>query len=114
MARRDSMNDWYGLAKKRIGPGWKRMRKMDRDDWLASIGLERRNVTADIAGAVGFAVFGVAVGFGLGMLFAPRQGVQTREKIAHKVRKYTKSDEGQRGLGDQGENINATPPSWQS
>lgn len=108
MARRDSINDWYGLAKKRIQPGWKRMRKMDRDDWLASIGLERRNVTADVAGAVGFAVFGIAVGFGLGMLFAPRHGAETRERIAHKVRQYTHSE------GEQSERSEATPSSWQS
>lgn len=108
MARRDSINDWYGIAKKRIRPGWKRFKKMDRDDWLASIGLERRNVAADVAGAVGFTVFGIAVGFGLGMLFAPRHGAETRERIAHKVRQFTHAE------SEQGEHINATPPSWQS
>lgn len=107
MARRDSMNEWYGLAKRRIGPGWRRIRKMDRDQWLATMGLERRNVAADVAGAVGFALFGCAVGFGLGMLFAPRHGAETRQQIAHRMRRYGRSEE-------HGEREHAQTPSWQS
>ena len=107
MARTDYTSDWYGLAKKRLGPGWKRMRKMDRDDWLASIGLERRNVAADVAGAVGFALFGAAIGFGLGMLFAPSRGTETRQQLARKVREY-------RGGEEHAGREASMPPTWQS
>lgn len=106
MARYDTMSNWYDIARKRMRPGWKRLRKMDRDDWLHSIGLERRNVAADVAGAAGFALFGCAIGFGLGMLLAPRNGAETRERIATKVRNYTQQKTGSSDTEP------ASAPSW--
>jgi hypothetical protein len=55
---------------------------------LAYIGLQpRRRATAFVAPALGLLGTGLAVGAGLGMLFAPRRGTELRRDIKDKARK---------------------------
>ncbi len=78
--------DFYKSAKKNVRPTYKQLRKMDSDDWLASIGLERRNVAADVFGTVGLLTIGCGIGFALGMLFAPKRGEELRREWNEKLR----------------------------
>lgn len=60
--------------------------KISRDDVLAAIGLQSRRNAADLVmPAIGLFGVGLVVGAGLGLLFAPKSGAQTREVIGHGV-----------------------------
>ncbi len=90
--------DVYGVAKRGVGPKFRQLRRRDTDDWLASIGLERRNVVADLFGALGFIAVGTGVGFALGLIFAPKRGSELRRDIESRLR-----SEGERsGVRQQG------------
>jgi hypothetical protein len=78
---------------------------MDRDDFLASIGLERRNVAADVAGAFGFVLLGCAIGVGVGLLLAPKAGSEFREDLNRKIK--TQADQFTKSTG-------ATSPTYAS
>jgi hypothetical protein len=81
--------DWEGLsryAKKNIRPQYRKLRRMDADDWLATVGLERRNVAVDVASAVGFICLGTVIGIGVGLLMAPKRGSELRRELNQKVR----------------------------
>lgn len=58
----------------------------DSDDVLDLIGLQRKSSGSDwIVPGVGLFAVGVLCGVGLGMLFAPKSGVQIREDISKRV-----------------------------
>lgn len=78
--------DVYRAAKRGAGPKFRQLRRRDTDDWLASIGLERRNVVADLFGALGFVAIGAGVGFALGLVFAPKRGSELRRDIESRLR----------------------------
>lgn len=60
--------------------------KISRDDVLGAIGLQTRRSAADmVIPALGLFGVGLVVGAGLGLLFAPKTGAQTREVIGHGV-----------------------------
>ena len=86
MARAFEWDRIYRLAQRNMGPRYRKLRRMDRDDWLATIGLERRNVAVDVAGAFGFALLGCALGVGVGLLLAPKTGSETRRELNKAVR----------------------------
>jgi len=86
MAKNFDWNTLYKVAKQNIKPTYKKIRKMDSDDWLASMGLERRNVGTDILGALGFITLGCCIGLGVGLLMAPKAGTELREDINKKFR----------------------------
>jgi hypothetical protein len=86
MAKSLDWNSMYKMAKQNIKPTYRKLRKMDSDDWLASVGLERRNVGTDIAGAFGFILLGCAVGVTVGLLLAPKAGTELREDINKRIR----------------------------
>jgi hypothetical protein len=57
-----------------------------RDNVLAALGLQTRRTAADmVLPALGMFGVGLVVGAGLGLLFAPKTGAQTREVIGHGV-----------------------------
>jgi hypothetical protein len=81
--------DWetlYRAARENVRPTYRRLRRMDRDDWLAKVGLERRNIAVDVAAASGFILLGCAIGFGVGLLLAPKPGSETRRDLNRRVR----------------------------
>lgn len=62
------------------------LNKISRDDVLAAIGLQSRRTTADLVmPALGLLGIGIVVGAGLGVLFAPKSGAETREAIGNGV-----------------------------
>lgn len=59
---------------------------LSREDILAAIGLQTKRTAADmVVPALGLFGVGMVVGAGLGLLFAPKAGAQTREAIGHGV-----------------------------
>lgn len=57
-------------------------RNISRDDILSSLGLQSRRSAADLVlPALGLFGVGLVVGAGLGLLFAPKSGAETREVI---------------------------------
>jgi hypothetical protein len=78
--------DFYSTAKRNVGPRYRKMRRWDADDWLATVGLERRNVAADLFGALGFIALGAGVGFAMGLVFAPKRGVELRRDVEARLR----------------------------
>lgn len=59
---------------------------LSREDILAAIGLQTKRTAADmVVPALGLFGVGMVVGAGLGLLFAPKTGAQTREAIGHGV-----------------------------
>jgi hypothetical protein len=95
MATGIDWKDFYRGAKKTMGPRLRDLRGRDRDDWLATIGLEKRNVTADVFGAIGLIAVGCGIGVAIGMLFAPKRGEELRREMNEKVR----SQAGKLGAG---------------
>ncbi len=89
MAKTMDWDTFYRAARRNIQPRYRQLRRMDTGDWLATIGLEKRNILADVAGAFGFIVLGCAVGVGVGMLLAPKRGDELRRDIADKARQTT-------------------------
>lgn len=62
------------------------LRNFSRHDVLAAMGLETRRTAADmILPALGLLGVGLVVGAGLGLMFAPKSGAETRERIGNGV-----------------------------
>jgi hypothetical protein len=105
MAKSFDWNALYKAAASNTRPYYKKIRNMDRDNFLASIGLERRNVAADVAGAFGFVLLGCAIGVGLGILLAPKPGSEIREDLNRRIK--TQADQFAKTTG-------ATSPTYAS
>ncbi len=61
---------------------WKAVRAMmDRDMLLRRMGLAERTPTSDFFTGLGLFSVGMLVGAGLGLLFAPRRGEDTRASL---------------------------------
>jgi hypothetical protein len=67
--------------------GVKKLRKFDRGDVLERLGLEERTPVSDFFTGLGLLAVGVAVGAGLGVLFAPRTGAEMRGRLSETIRK---------------------------
>lgn len=64
---------------------------LTRDDVLATIGLQTRRSASDyIFPALGLFGLGLLTGGGLGLLFAPKRGDETRELVGSSVRGASK------------------------
>ncbi len=62
---------------------WKAMKKtLDRDALLRQVGLEERTPGSDFLTGLGLFSVGVLVGAGLGLLFAPGRGEETRARVS--------------------------------
>lgn len=62
---------------------------MTRDDVLASLGLQRKSAASDyVLPALGIFGAGVLVGAGLGLLFAPKPGVELRTVLGQSAGNY--------------------------
>jgi hypothetical protein len=80
---------WSDLADLR----WKDLRKMDRDDALRRVGLERSTPMTDFFGGIGLFAVGMLVGAGLGIIFAPRPGAETRSQLGDRFRRGSRRAE---------------------
>ncbi len=80
---------WSDLA----GLRWKDLRKMDRQDALRRLGLERRAPIADFLSGLGLFAVGVLVGAGLGVTFAPRPGAEMRSRLGDRLRRGGRKEE---------------------
>jgi len=59
---------------------------MSRDDLLAGLGLQtRRSAAVYVVPAISMFAVGILAGAGLGLMFAPRPGNETRRQIGTKV-----------------------------
>ena len=105
MASNFDLNALYKAARANTRPYYRKLRRMDRDALLANIGLERRNIGADIAGAFGFVLMGCDIGVGLGILMAPKSGSEIRDDINRKIK--TQADQFAKTTG-------ATTPTYAS
>ena len=65
---------------------WKDVKNMDRDDVLERFGLEERSPMGDFFSGLGLFALGVLVGAGLGVLFAPKPGSETRTQVSEAIR----------------------------
>jgi hypothetical protein len=74
---------WRDLADLR----WKDLRGMDREDMLRRLGLEERTPTTDFLTGLGLFTVGVLVGTGLGIIFAPKAGAETRTQLGESLRR---------------------------
>jgi hypothetical protein len=84
--------DWTDISRSAtsgLAPTYRKFKNRDLDDWLASVGLERRNVGVDLLGAVGYVALGIGIGVAAGLFFAPSRGAELRrtvkERLAGKV-----------------------------
>ena len=74
---------------------WKAAKGMlDRDLLLRRMGLEEHTPTSDFFTGLGLFSVGVLVGAGLGLLFAPRRGEDTRATLQREWRKRTGKEAG--------------------
>jgi hypothetical protein len=65
---------------------WKDLRRLKRDDVLHRLGLEEHTPTTDFFTGMGLFAVGVAVGAGLGILFAPKPGAEIRGRLTDTLR----------------------------
>jgi hypothetical protein len=65
----------------------KKLRNFDRGDVLERFGLRERTPVSDFFTGIGLLAVGMAVGAGLGILFAPRTGAETRGHLSETIRK---------------------------
>ncbi len=65
---------------------WKDLKRLNRDDLLHRMGLEEHTPGRDFMSGLGLFSVGVLVGAGLGLLFAPRPGAETRDRLAGSLR----------------------------
>lgn len=63
----------------------KDLKKMDRDDLLALVGLERKSSADWIVPTLSALGVGLLVGAGLGLLLAPKAGRELREDLTQKL-----------------------------
>ena len=91
---------WSDLADLR----WKDLKKIDREDVLSRLGLEERSPTTDFFTGLGLFAVGVLVGTGLGIIFAPKAGAETRSQLGETLRRGSRKAEeyGQRMGGEMG------------
>ena len=78
------INKAYGA--KQIGKAAKYLKKVDLpkidfDDLLDTLGLERKSTASTVFGGLGLFAVGLLVGSAVGMLFAPMTGSEVRETI---------------------------------
>ena len=67
---------------------FKELRKMDRDDILEMIGLQRKTSTGSyLASALTTFGVGILVGAGIGLLLAPKSGRELRENLRDRLRR---------------------------
>jgi hypothetical protein len=83
---------------------WKDIRNLDRGDVLERLGLEERSPVGDFFSGLGLFAFGVLVGAGLGVLFAPKPGAETRTQMSEAIRNRT-----QRAADEYGARSGAEP-----
>jgi hypothetical protein len=62
------------------------LRKLDRDDLLELVGLQRAGTNDWIAPALTALGVGLLVGAGLGLLLAPKPGVDLRQDLRDRLR----------------------------
>lgn len=79
-----SMDWFYDFMKTTAKPAFKKVKKMDRDDYLATIGLERRNVGGDIAGTLGLLLVGAGIGICAGLFLARKPGDELRKDVTER------------------------------
>lgn len=85
----------------------KTLKRLDRDEILDRLGLERKNTAAEqIVPALAIFGAGVLVGVGLGMIFAPRSGQELRGQLQSKLKSVE-----QRVRGNGGETAAVPSPS---
>ncbi len=90
-----------------IGDLKKTLKKLDRDELLERIGLERKSSTAEqLVPALAIFGAGVLVGVGIGMIFAPRSGQELRGQLQSQLKRVE-----QRVRGAGGEAAAAVSPS---
>lgn len=63
----------------------KALRKLDGDDILGAIGLQRRDSTDWLVPTLTAFSIGVAVGVGVGLLLAPKPGAQLRSDLRNRI-----------------------------
>jgi hypothetical protein len=56
-------------------------KEMKKDRLLRRMGLEERSPTGDVLSGFGLFALGLAVGAGIGLLFAPRPGTEMRNVV---------------------------------
>jgi hypothetical protein len=62
------------------------LKDMDKDDYLALIGLEtKRSFTSDLLGTLGTFGIGLLVGAGVALLLAPKPGRELRQDLRAKM-----------------------------
>jgi hypothetical protein len=74
---------WSDLADLR----WKDLKKIDRDGVLNRLGLEERTPLTDLFTGLGLFTVGMLLGTGLGILFAPKAGAETRTRLGESLRR---------------------------
>jgi len=78
----------------------KYLQDIDRDDVLASLGLQqRRSALATTLGSLGIFVLGCLVGAGIGLAFAPKSGDELRSELGDKVRRKAQELQQQNEFG---------------
>jgi hypothetical protein len=80
--------DWSDFSRSAtagLTPTYRKLKSRDLDDWLATVGLERRNLGVDVLGAVGYVALGLGLGVVAGLLFAPRPGVEFRRTVKDRL-----------------------------
>ena len=56
-------------------------KEMKKDKLLRRMGLEERSPASDLLGGLGLFALGLAVGAGIGLMFAPRSGTEMRNVV---------------------------------
>lgn len=84
-----------------IKHGAQNLRRYDKNDILAAIGLEpKRTTTQVVLPALGFFAVGILAGVGLGMLFAPKPGYELREDLSEQMKVAVKKGQDAMGAKD--------------
>jgi hypothetical protein len=63
----------------------KALRRLDGDDLLEAVGLQRKSALDWVAPAMTALGVGILVGAGLGLLFAPKSGREIREDLRSRL-----------------------------
>ena len=84
------------------------LKKLDRDDLLEVIGLQRRSSTDWILPTLGALGVGMLVGAGLGLLLAPKEGRLLREDLIGKLK--AQKEQLPEALSGLSQKVEAPPP----